>query len=593
MQQAQTKPLRYILATALLAVAVAAPGCGDDENPGDDDVGPTPDAALPRPDATPLAPDATPLAPVEVQVLAFNDFHGNVEPPAGSSGTVVTARPEVGPPVTVPAGGAAFFAERIATLRGEHPNTVVVSAGDLIGASPMISAIFHDEPTIEAMNLIGLDLAAVGNHEFDDGSAELLRMQFGGCHPGDGCQDGSGFGGAAFTFLAANVVVDPVTGKTLFPRYQIREYDGVPVAFIGMTLEATPTIVTPLGISGLAFLDEATIVNALVPELQALDVEAIVVLVHEGGFQTGLYDECVGISGAIVGLVGALDPAVDLVVSGHTHAAYNCEIAGKRVTSALSFGRLVTRILMTIDRDSHEVLAVDAENLIVERTGSGVAAVATLVAAYDTLIAPLRDRVIGSTTAALTRTGADLSLAGETVLGEVIADAQLAATAAVITGGARVAFMNPGGIRADVDAGDVTCGEAFTVQPFGNSLVTMTLTGAQIDTLLELQFDNPGPGSNRILQVSEGFTYSWSAAAAKGSKVDAASIKLNGVPIDPSASYRVTVNNFMADGGDGYTILRSGTNRLGGDVDLDALEKYFIAQGVVAPGPQNRITRLP
>lgn len=524
---------------------------------------------------------------VEVQILALNDFHGNLEPPAGSSGRIGT----------INAGGVEYLATHIDNLRAQNPNTVVVSAGDLIGASPLISALFHDEPTIEAFNLIGLDYNAVGNHEFDEGAAELLRMQNGGCHPTDGCLDGDGFAGADFQFLAANVV-NTDSGKTIFPPYAVENFRGTKVAFIGMTLEGTPTIVTPSGVAGLTFLDEADAANALVQELKRRQVETIVVLIHEGGVQAGGdYNSCVGISGPIVDIVNRLDDAVDAVISGHTHNAYNCVIDGKLVTSAASFGRLVTKVDLTIDRKSGDVVQMQADNKIVTRDVPLDARLTALVQRYGTLAAPFANRIIGTITADITRTA---NPAGESALGDVIADSQLPATTPVGFGEAVIAFMNPGGIRADLTYTNSTAGEAdgqvtyneiFTVQPFGNSLVTMSLTGAQIDTLLEQQFDNPAVGQNRILQVSNGFTYTWTASAPTGDKVS--NIMLNGVPIDPAATYRVTVNSFLADGGDNFHVLKEDTNRLGGALDLDALEAYFAANSPVAPGPQNRITRLP
>ncbi len=535
---------------------------------------------------------AKPSGLVNVQILALNDFHGNLLPPTGSSGRIGT----------INAGGAEFLATHINNLRAANPNTVVVSAGDLIGASPLLSALFHDEPTIEAFNAIGLDFNAVGNHEFDEGWHELVRMQEGGCHPVDGCLDGDGFAGANFQFLAANVVRQD-NGKTIFPAYKVRSFAGAKIAFIGMTLEGTPLIVSPSGIADLNFLDEADTVNALVPALKAKGVETIVVLVHEGGAQVAPapYNGCVGISGAIVDIVNRLAPEVDVVISGHTHNAYNCVINNKLVTSASSFGRIVTDVDLTLDRATGEVVSMAANNMIVTRDVPADAAITALIGRYNLIAAPLANRVIGSITMDITRAN---NAAGESALGDVIADGQLYATAPADLGGAVIAFMNPGGIRADLTYagspagegdGNVTYGEMFTVQPFGNSMVTMTLTGAQIDTVLEQQFPNcvPGVTSTRILQVSNGFTYTWSASAAACSKVDPASIKLNGVVIDPAASYRVTVNSFLADGGDSFPILTQGTSRLGGAVDTDAFEGYMQAFSPVAPGPQNRIISIP
>lgn len=554
------------------------------------------------------AAQAKPNSTINVQILAINDFHGNLEaiPSTSSSGRVETT----------PAGGAEYLATHIANLRALNPNTVVVSAGDLIGASPLLSALFHDEPTIEAFNAIGLDFNAVGNHEFDEGLAELVRMQEGGCHPVDGCLDGDDFSGADFEFLAANVVYaeegddrhghghghghhdDP---DTIFPAYKIKKFNNVKIAFIGMTLEGTPSIVTPSGVAGLQFLDEAETVNDLIPQLKRKGVETIVVLIHEGGVQASPapYNGCVGISGPVVDIVNNLNDEVDVVISGHTHQPYNCVLDGKIVTSAFSFGRLVTKVDLTINKHSGEVVTMVADNKIVTRDVPLNPGMTALIDKYRTLSAPLANRIIGQISADITRTA---NAAGESALGDVIADAQLEATNDPGFGDAVVAFMNPGGIRADLiyagspageGDGNVTYNESFTVQPFGNSLVTMTLTGEQIDTMLEQQFIGCGQTANRILQVSNGFTYAWSASGAACEKVDPASIMINGETVDPSASYRVTVNSFLADGGDNFFVLRSGTDRLGGDVDTDALEKYLTAFAPVSPGPQDRITLLP
>jgi 5'-nucleotidase len=550
---------------------------------------------------TAISVGAVPSGTVNVQLLALNDFHGNLEPVSGSGGRVQVSPIGVLPVVTVNAGGAEYLATHIANLRALNPNTVVVSAGDLIGASPLLSALFHDEPTIEAFNQMGLDFNAVGNHEFDEGWAELVRMQEGGCHPVDGCDDGDDFAGANFQFLAANVVRED-NGKTIFPGYKVRSFEGAKVAFIGMTLEGTPDIVTPSGVAGLHFLDEAQTVNNLIPELKAKGIETIVVLIHEGGFPTGLYNECPGISGPIVDIVNNLDDEVDVVISGHTHQPYNCKIDGKIVTSAFSFGRIVTKVDLTIDRATGEVVTMVAENKIVTRGATDIAdaGITALLNRYRPFYAPLANRIVGSISADITRTA---NSAGESALGDVIADAQLDATNDPGFGDAVVAFMNPGGIRADLVAsqisggelaGQVTYAEMFTVQPFGNSMVTLTLTGAQIERVLEEQFIGCTLGSARILQVSAGFTYTWNPAGLVCEKVDPATIKINGVTVDPLASYRVTVNSFLADGGDSFPTLRLGTDRLGGEVDTDAFEKWFTANnGVLSPGPQNRITRIP
>ncbi|HXV69878.1 MAG TPA: bifunctional metallophosphatase/5'-nucleotidase [Acidimicrobiia bacterium] len=520
---------------------------------------------------------------VQLQILAINDFHGNINTFSSSFGG---------------SGGAQNLATNIRAREAEVRNSIVVSAGDLIGASPLISALFHDEPTIEAMNLIGLDINGVGNHEFDEGPAELLRMANGGSHPVDGDLDGDGFSGADFDFLAANVVVD-ATGNTLFPSYTVRNYQGVRVAFIGLPLQGTPTIVTPSGVEGLTFNDEVETVNAIIPHLQKRNIEAFVVLLHEGGFSPGGQNDCNGgLTGPVADITRGLDEAVDLVIAGHTNDEFICQIDGKWVTMADNAGRIFTDIDVTLNRVTKDMTVQHIENVNNLQSAEDAPDLVDLIEKYDTLSAPLANAIIGTITADITRTN---NAAGESALGDVIADAQLAATSSAGTGNAVIAFMNPGGIRDDLDFlgagpdldGEVTYGEAFSVQPFGNSLVTMTLTGNQIDTLLEQQFDNPDPGAMRVLQVSNGFTYTWDASAPTGAKVDIASVALDGVPIDPSATYRVTVNSFLADGGDNFTILREGTDRLGGEVDLDALVTYFGNNSPVAPGPQNRITVVP
>jgi 5'-nucleotidase len=534
--------------------------------------------------------DSAPLLaklPVKVQLLGLNDFHGALKP------TNIAG---------VPHGGVEYLSTWVQSLEATNPdNTLVVSAGDLIGASPLLSALFHDEPSIEAMNALGLDYNAVGNHEFDEGATELLRMQSGGCHPVDGCLDGDPFAGADFEFLAANVMVD-ATGTPLFPAFSVRELGGVKVAMIGMTLEGTPSIVTPSGVAGLTFNDEADTVNALVPVLQGMGVETIVVLVHEGGVPlAGGINDCNGISGPIVDIVDRLDAAVDVVVSGHTHRSYNCVIDGRIVTSAGSNGQILTDIDLQLDPTTGDMVSARALNRLVTNTVAKDPVETAIVAKYETLVTPLANRPIGTITATITRTN---NAAGESALGDVIADAQLASSA--VSGGAQIAFMNPGGIRADLTfpqspAGEgdgvVTYGEAFTVQPFGNSLVTLTLTGAQIELLLEQQWSAIQPFA-RIMQVSDGFTYEHSydvGDALGGDYIDPTSIKLNGITIDPGTNYRVNVNNFMASGGDNYTVLPTfGTNIIGGAQDIDALEAYLTANpGGVAPGPQNRIIALP
>jgi 5'-nucleotidase len=553
-----------------------------------------------------------------VQLLAFNDFHGHVEP--NTPGTIQIGQSRSGSTIvnqTVPAGGAEYLATHVKALRTANTNTITVGAGDLIGASPLMSGLFHDEPAIEALNVVGLDVSGVGNHEFDEGLAELYRMLNGGCHPVDGCQDGDPFFGAAFGYLAANVFFAG-TDETILPPYEVRKVGNAKVAFIGMTLEGTPLIVTPAAIAGLEFRDEVETVNNLIAKLKRNDIRTFVVLLHEGGFQNAPFsnanaaqnlpgwagiDNCDNLQGAIVDIAKNISDEVDVIVSGHTHAQYICrgasEIDGKLVTSAASFGRLVTDIDLVIDHESKQVKSKTARNVIVTQDVAKDPAVTRILEKYRAIANPIANRVVGSVTQTLLSardSGGDPDGDGEAPLGNVVADAQLEATAPTDFGGAVIAFMNPGGIRAPIryeqisggeQPGQVTYGELFTVQPFGNTLTVKTCTGAQIQALLEQQVF-----PSRILTVSRGFNYTWDMSRPAGDKVINGTVTLNGNPIVDTQSYRVQMNSFLASGGDGFSVFNQCTNQLGGEVDLDALVRYFQAHSPIAPPAENRITRL-
>ena len=623
-------------------------------------------------------------APVKIKIIGFNDYHGNLQTPGtfGVNTLVPTAqRPAV--------GGAEYMAAYVAQMKATNPNNVVVGAGDFIGASPLISALFFDEPAVETMNKVGVEFNAVGNHEFDKGSTELKRLQAGGCKIVGGAVDPNsckGFGsaapgsfdGAKFQWLSANVIEDS-TGRTLLPAYGIKIFNGVKVAFVGMTLKGTPGIVTPTGVAGLTFKDEAATVNALVPRLRAQGIESIVVLVHQGGFQnllngvqnqpitsdingcTGDLKNSDGTDSDIRAIVKQLDDAVDLVISGHTHAAYNCsastvDVTGTNlsnavttprptgipnkvgrlipVTSASAFGRILTDVDLTVDTSTRNVTSVSVTNRLVDRTNTAINAaiaadpsVQNVVNSYSAAVSPLANKVVATISQALPNTS---SAAGEMPAGDLIADAQLQATQPASLGGAQFAFMNAGGVRNPgfLNLGstgypyNLTYGDAFTVQPFGNSLVTMTLTEQQIKDVLEQQFANClGQGTaDRIMQISNGFKYSWSASGTCGTRIKDVSITptdvtvypptligsteaivINGVVQNPSKTFRVTVNNFMATGGDGFATFIGGLNQEGGAQDIDALVAYLT--GYIAPNAAYdqtspaisvpRITRLP
>jgi 5'-nucleotidase len=566
------------------------------------------------------ASQAAPNGPtIKVQILSFNDFHGNLEPPAGSSGNIVTdhalsttAGVTTAVNVNAVAGGVEYLATHLRDARKGQANSVTVAAGDIIGASPLLSAAFHDEPTIEAMNKLGLEATAVGNHEFDEGYQELLRMQRGGCLPdGDGlnnqnsCAAGT-FTGANFHILAANVKYAG-TNNTILPSYWVKNFNGAKIGFIGMTLKETPSIVTQAGIAGLEFTDEVKTANALVPVLKAQGVKAIVVLVHQGGtpavqqwtgpdkkiYNVGsTYDYTCGGGGTLTGdsailpIAANLDPQIDMVISGHTHQPYVCDVkdpAGQSrlVTSASSFGRLFTETNLTFDRRTQDIVraSVNGTNMIVTRDVPKAADETSLINTYKTLIAPLANRELGTITADLTR-----NALGESTLGDLIADAQVN-DPSVITNGKTpvVAFMNPGGIRADLTFaksgpelvdGIVRYEEAFTVQPFNNYLVSMDMTGADIWSLLGQQWtgSNAG-GGTKFLQVSKALHYT---VTGSGTARVVSGLTINGtaVPNDATA-YRIVTNNFLSDGGDNFAAFKNGTDKYFGGLDIDGFAKYL------------------
>jgi 5'-nucleotidase len=543
-------------------------------------------AAVPATAATP--PTTT------VRLIGLNDFHGNLEPPAGSSGRVVLSDGS-----TVTAGGAAYLATYVRQLRAEQPSSLVLSGGDNIGASPLASALFHDEPTIEFLNSIGTSASAVGNHELDEGYAELNRIEDGGCHPVDGCQFHDPYPGADFPFLASNITFES-SGQPATTPYTVKTVNGMPIGIIGATLKDLPTIVSAEGIRGLAFGDEATAINKASMTLQKLGVKAQVVVIHQGDSTVGANgpNDCnLAAGGALSAINAGVSPNVDAIISGHTHTQYNCQLpdpAGhlRTVIQSLSFGRLLSVLDLSINTKSRDVVRErsSAENIVVTRTVPTDPDVQAIVSEAVTKSAPIANQQVGTITADIVRAAAP---SGESPLGNLIADSQLAATTQ--TAGAQIALMNPGGVRSDltyasssVGEGDgvVTYGETFTVQPFGNILQTWSYTGAQIDAVLEQQWLAGGP--TRILQPSATLHYTQTLANPIGDRVSG--ITISGVPVDPAATYRVTVNNFLAGGGDSFSVLTQGTNVTGGPIDLDAFTAYLTANSPVSPPATNRIT---
>ncbi|WP_256105672.1 bifunctional UDP-sugar hydrolase/5'-nucleotidase [Streptomyces sp. ODS05-4] len=550
---------------------------------------------------------------VDVQLLSFNDLHGNLEPPAGSSGQVTRTKPD-GTAEKVDAGGVEYLATHLRTARKGNPYSVTAAAGDLIGASPLMSGLFHDEPTVEALNKLKLDVTSVGNHEFDEGAKELARIQNGGCHPTGGCYEkGKRFKGADFPYLAANVTSEK-TGKPLLDPYFVWERRGVKIGFIGVTLEGTPNIVTAEGVKGLKFGDEVETINKYAKVLERKGVKSIVALVHEGGApasQSVDYD-CDspgagdGISGPITDIAKKVSPQVDALVTGHTHQAYVCTIpdpAGKprMVTSASSYGKLYTDTTLTYDRRTRDIVrtSVDSANRVVTRDVPKAADMTSLIQRWNALAAPIASKPQGYISADINGRG---STAYEKPLGDLIADAQLAGLAPADKGGAQLALMNPGGIRADLvhasasgeGDGVVTYGEAFTVQPFTNMMNVVDLTGAQLLAALQQQVSGANEASPKILQVSKGLTYTLDTTKAGAARIVTDSVKLDGQPLDPAKTYRVAMNEFLAGGGDGFPALAQGKNKLVGPSDLDVFNAYLAANSTaakpIAPPAADRIT---
>lgn len=577
----------------------------------------------PGPSGGSPAAKAAEASPLRVRLLAINDFHGHLE--AGSNSLSLADPQAPGRRLRVATGGAATLAGLVRAERAAVPHSLLLSAGDLVGASPLASSLFRDEPTIEVMNAMGLALNAVGNHEFDGGLAELQRLVMGGCadrtgdaaFAGESCADPARpYGGSRLApgpgrgFLAANVV--DVDGRPVLPPYAVHRFDGVAVGFIGVVTRTTPTIVMPAGIWGLRFLDEAETLNRRAAELKAQGVRAIVAIVHEGGTIDGDWNDptCPGARGPIFDIERRLSSDIAVVFSGHSHQGYACRMggpAGRVVMQAYSFGRGLARVDLALDRTrgTVDLAATQALNLPVVHAGNPPdvlarfppavpdAAIAARVDEAVARAAPRAARPLGQLAGPATR-APEPTGAGDHAAGRLIADAQLAATRAADRGGARLALMNPGGIRGDFACRPAPCsitfGDAFTVQPFGNSLVVMTLSGTELAAVLEQQATGVNSQRPRLLQPSAGFSYRWNPSAAPGQR--ASDLRLEGRPVAPGDSVRVTVNSFLAEGGDGFTVLTQGRDRTGGPLDIEALAAWLkAANGPLLPPSEPRILR--
>ena len=544
---------------------------------------------------------------LDVKLIAINDFHGHLQPPAGS------VKNEHG--LALQAGGAVQLAQAIQALVAQNPHHAVVSAGDLVGASPLASGLFLDEGTVEAANLWPLDFNAVGNHEFDKGWQELKRLQDGGCAQfttRQPCAVSPHFAGAKFQFLAANVRTPD--GDTLFPGSAIKTWqigtEEIKIGFIGMTLRATPRLVTPKGVAGLRFEDEVQTANRLATQLKAQGANTVVLLIHQGGQASNRFHDaaCPDLEGDIVPIVAQLDPAIQVVVSGHTHRAYLCRLPnpsasdpqGRLLTSAGYYGTLLTQIDLHFDPDTKQLVSSHATNQVVQATlqdkheptqplAGSAAQVAQVVDRYVRAAQSVAAQSVGTLSESLT---AGLNAQGISPLGWVIADAQLAATQAPEQGRAQLALMNPGGIRAPLlvpqGGGPVTYGEVYASQPFGNPLITQSFSGQQLKELLEQQFGGPYP---RWLYPSKGLSYEVNNTAPRGHRVQ--NLRLNGVPIQDAQTYRVTLNAFLAEGGDQFGAATVGQDPWMGPLDVAALAAYLSAHAPLAAPRDPRMGFMP
>lgn len=498
---------------------------------------------------------------VSVQLLGVNDFHGQIN-----------TYKKVGDKM---AGGAEYLAAYLKKHEAENPeNTLMLSAGDSVGASAPASALLQDEPTIEIFNKLGFDVSTLGNHEFDEGVQEMKRLIFGGNHEATG-----DFGGAEFDYVAANVV-DAYTNKPVLDPYVVKEVGGVPVGFIGVVTTETPSIVIPSGVAGVKFTDETEAINKYAAELKEQGVEAIVVLAHKPAVSN---TDGTGAAGELIDMIPNMDDEVDIVYAGHNHKYTNAVVDRKLVVQSYSSGTAFSDIDLWINEQTGDIVQKSAE--IVNTLHEGVTPDAEIKAMVDAAYNKVKDQlneVIGKAAAEISK---ELNEHGESQMGNLIADSMIAQTKT------DVAFMNPGGVRAGVDVGDITWEELFTVQPFGNDLVKMELTGQQIYDLLNQQW---ATGSAKILQVA-GLTFTYTSSTSTDGKItgQVKDVKLaDGTAIDKTKTYTATVNNFMATGGDGYTVLKEGKNPTVDITDLDALVKYVKEKGTVDPKIENRITKV-
>ncbi|SOD75001.1 2',3'-cyclic-nucleotide 2'-phosphodiesterase (5'-nucleotidase family) [Jatrophihabitans sp. GAS493] len=492
---------------------------------------------------------------VQAQLLAVNDLHGNI-----TGNGLTYSDPYTG--VKDAAGGIAALAGDLERARSENPNTVTVEAGDMVGGSPPETALLRDKPTLDAMNLMGFDIGTLGNHEFDRGVKELQLQINGGTSTVDPSID---FNKLDYPVVDANVISD-ATGQPLLPPYLVKRVAGVPIGFIGATTIFTPTVTTTDATAGVHFTDEVTAINGSVAALEKQGVHTFVVIIHEGGTQTSFP---VGVvSDRINSIAAHLDPAVKLVVSGHTHTTVSTRVGQALVVQASSYGRAFDQVQLLLDRKTETIKATWGaivpvwRSSIPQSTDPDAPAVPIdqqVQAIVDNAVAttnPITQRLINTASTDIpSQRENGQSAAGESPAGDLIADAQRAYA------GTQLAFVNTGSIRSGFTAGPVTFGSLYTAQPFQDNYVdTFELTGAQVWAVLAQQL---ATGTGGIMQVS-GLHFAYTGTQGSGSITGVwlgkAGDDSNPIPNDGSQTYTATANSFAANGGDGFTVLKGASN---------------------------------
>ncbi len=517
---------------------------------------------------SPLPP---PSQSIELSIFSINDFHGHIQSKLPTPLSPRLPDSQTGELKAQAAGGVAYLATVLDKLRSQRKNQVFVAAGDLVGASPQMSSLLKDEPTLSALGELGLAVSSLGNHDLDAGLPELMRKIRGEC-VSTGCAWPE-FKGASFPYLAANMF-ETETGKRVLPSHVMRDIGGLKIALVGAVTRDVPKVIIPKNIVGLRFADEADTLNALVPELRAAGAQVLVAIMHEGAMFEGAANDpsyaCTGLKGRGVDIAKRLDPAYAIIISGHTHQAYTCKIDGRLMVQAGSFGGWLTESRLTLDANGAVLDAQAINHPVLQGIYAPNPAFVALVQRAAALTSAARNKPVANLSRGATRTAT--APFGDSPLGNLVADAHLAY--AKTRGVVDIGMTNSGGIRADltVEPGrTVTLSDLFAIQPFSNDLIALTITGAQLRELIRRQLPKR-PGA-AVIQVSNNLNYQWSQA--EGADAVLESVTFENRPLDLKRDYRVVVNTFMAEGGNDLNIFKQGRDRMTVGPDIDAFEEWL------------------